>query len=205
MSFGDCPGNWALDGMRKEIEEAVRITGFDFKIDAILNSDCRIVACVAGDPIAEHERGSEISGQLNTSLSSPRNMDVVIANANVKANEASIAMMIARQILKPENGTIVLIDEIPTGQVVHHYAGAAGYYTGGKAFHGIADRLPDVKQKIICTPYPDIQSAISFGDDRAITFAETWKQVRELLREYGPGTKAALLTDATIMAFHLVC
>ena len=201
MAFADCPGNWALDGMRKEIEEAVQITGFDFKIDAILNSDCRIVACTAGDPVAEHAKGAEISARLNTSPTHPQDMDVVIANANVKANEASIAFMIARQVLKNSGGAIVLIDEIPTGQVVHQYAGAAGYYTGGKAFSGIRDRLPDVETKILLSPYPDVQSAISFGDDRAITFAENWDQALTLLQAYGPGTKAALLTDATIMAF----
>lgn len=201
LPLSQCVGNWELDGMRKEIEEAVRITGFDFKIDAILNSDCRIVACTAGDPIAEHKIGSEISKKLNFSRVTPRDMDIVIANANVKANEASIAFMIAKQLLKP-GGAIVLIDQIPTGQVVHHYAGAQGYYTGGIAFSGIQDRFPDVGQAIFCSPYPDKQSAISFGDDRRITFADDWDAVLELLKDFGSGTKAALITDATIVGFH---
>lgn len=202
LPFARCVGNWELDGMRKEIEEAVRITGFDFKIDAILNSDCRIVACTAGDPVAEHAKGAALSEKLNFSTVTPQGMDVVIANANVKANEASIAFIIAKQLLKPNTGTVVLIDEIPTGQVVHHYAGAQGYYTGGMAFSGIKDRLPDVEQAIFCSPYPDKQSAISFGDDRRITFAENWEAVMALLGSRKAGTKAALITDATIIGFR---
>lgn len=202
LSLSDCVGNRELDGMRKEIEEAVRITGFDFKIDAVLNSDCRIVALTAGDPVAEHEAGSALSARLNRSTAVPKDVDVVIANANVKANEASIAFVIARQLLKPQGGAIVLVDEIPTGQVVHHYAGAAGYYHGGIDFRGIKDRLPGVEKVIFCSPYPDIQSAISFGDDRRITFAENWQEVMALLANYGKGTRAAVLSDATIMSFR---
>lgn len=202
LSFADCLGSLKLDGMRKEIEEGVRMAGFDFKIDAILNSDCRIVACTAGNPVDEYYKGVEISSRVNFSTTTPKDMDVVIANANVKANEAAIAYAVANSILKPQGGALVMVDHIPTGQVVHQYAGAAGYHTGGIDFKGFQDRFPNVDQIILYSPYPDIQSAMSFGDYKRIMFAETWEKVMAYLSEYQAGTKAAVITDATIMAFR---
>ena len=202
LAFQECLGSLKLDGMRKEIEEGVRLTGFDFKIDAILNSDCAIVDLTAGDPVEEYYQGVEISSKVNFCDSKPQGMDVVIANANVKANEAAIAFGVSRSLLKDEGGAMVMIDHIPTGQVVHQYGGAAGYFIGGMDFRGIMDRFPTVDKVILYSPYPDVQSAISFGDNKRITFAETWDEVLAILKDYGADTKAALISDATIMAFR---
>lgn len=201
LGFTSGIGNLELDGMRTQIEEAVEMVGLDFKVDAILDSGCRIVECTAGHPNVEYYKGCELSGRLNRSDKLPEGMDVVIANANVKANEAAIALSVASAALKPSGGALVLVDHTPMGQVNHQYSGASGYYTGGPAYRGIADRFPGVDKVIFYSPFPDVASAISFGDNRRILFAETWSEVMEYLSVYGAGTKAAVLSDATIMAF----
>lgn len=202
LSSADRVGNLELDGMRREIEQGVRMIGLDFKVDAILDSDCRIVECTAGDPVAEYYEGAAISAKLNFSDSRPRDMDVVIANANVKANEASLALSSAKSLLKPRGGALVLVDHTPMGQVLHQYSGASGYFTGGRRYKGIRDRYPNVDEVIFFTPYPDVSSAIALGDNKRILIAETWGEVMKILSKYGAGTKAAVLSDATILAFH---
>ncbi len=202
LSFTGCIGNLELDGMRREIEQGVRMIGLDFKVDAILDSGCRIVECTSGDPNVEYYEGAAISARLNFSDCTPKDMDVVIANANVKANEAAIALSAANSLLRPKGGALVLVDHNPTGQVVHQYGGAAGYFIGGASWRGIADRHPNVDEVVFYTPFPDLTSAMSFGDHRRVTVAETWEEVMRILAKYGAGSRAAVLPDATILAFH---
>ena len=156
LGFTSKVGSLKLDGMRKQIEEGVKMIGFDFKIDAILNSDCKIVELTAGDPIEEYYKGADLSSKLNCAGKMPENMDIVIANDNVKANEASIALSTAYQLLKKDgSGALVLVDHTKMGQVYHQYSGAAGYYIGGMAHKGNKDRFPKAHKVIFYTPYPD--------------------------------------------------
>lgn len=200
MDFAESVGCFENNGMRSQIEEGAAMVGLDYKADAILDSDCRIVGLSAGEPVAEWRAGAELSRKLNFCSETPRDMDVVIANANVKANEAAIALAIAHSMIK-EGGTILLVDFNAGGQVLHQFSGASGYFTGGPSYHGIFERYPKAGQVIIYTPYPSVTDAISFGDPSRISFVTSWEQAAAMLAAHGAGTRAAVLSDATVMGY----
>ena len=199
LSFFDCVGNLAHDGMRREVEEAGRLLGLDFKIDAVLNSACGIVALTAGDPVAEYYEGVKHALRLNFTDRHPRDLDAVIVNANVKANEAQLAYTLGASLLRP-GGTAVIVDFCRGGQVFHQYSGPAGWFIGGPGYHG-RRTIPHVGRTILYTPHPDYASLFSFGEPEDIMVAESWESVLDLLRDLGPGTRAAVLADASIMGY----
>ena len=202
LSFSACVGNLAHDGMRREIEEAARLIGLDFKIDAILNSNCQIVELSAGDPIEAYYHGVEQSIACNFCDRLPQDMDVVIVNANVKANEAGLAIGIASSFVR-NGGTLVIVDFSPVGQVTHQYSGPAGYFIGGPGYRGMRRDFSPLRQLIFHAPNPDLSSLLSFGDPACIQPAKTWDAVLALLRDYGAGTRAAVIADGTIMAYPM--
>ena len=199
LSFFDCVGNLEQDGMRNEVEEAGKLIGLDFKIDAVLNTNCEIVALTAGDPIAEYYEGVKYAKLLNFTDKHPKDMDVVIVNANVKANEAAIAISLGA-FLTRKGGTVVLVDFCAGGQVVHQYSGLSGYFTGGPGYRGRRS-FPDLNKIIYYTENPDRYSLLTFGEPEYIEMVSSWADVQALLADYGPGTKAAVVADGTITAY----
>lgn len=68
--------------MRLDLEEGCRMLGNKvWIVNAVLNHCKEIVAVVAGDPIAAHRCGAEVSGRLN-GVKIPRPADVVIADSH---------------------------------------------------------------------------------------------------------------------------
>ena len=199
LSFFDCVGNLAQDGMRNEVEDAGRLIGLDFKIDAVLNTNCEIVALTAGDPVAEYYEGVKYAQQFNFTDKHPRDMDVVIVNANVKANEAAIAIT-QGSFLTRKGGAVVLVDFCAGGQVVHQYSGLSGYFTGGPGYRGFHS-FPNLGRILYYTENPNLYSLLTFGKQESIDMVTSWDEVLERLKDFGPGTKAAVVADATITAY----
>lgn len=193
-------GNLENKGMREEIEEMTRMVGEFFKIDAIYNSKLDIVDIFAGDPIEEYYVGVERAKEL---YATPRvvEKDVVIVNANAKANEASIALFFAAMGVKKTGGDIVLVNHTPSGQITHYLFGAFGKTTGGRMWSRLPIELPHIKRIIYYTPYPDYASAMWFGNPEKIIWAETWEEVMKLIGDHGEGTKASVLADGTIQYY----
>lgn len=63
-------------------------------------------------------------------------------------------------------------------------------------------QLPDNLRLIILAPSFDRGFGDWFANPEVITFSKTWEQTLELLREnHGPGTRAAVLPNATMQYF----
>ena len=56
---GTMPGRAEGNPMREDIEEAGRIAGVNFIVNAVLNSHKEIVKVVAGDPVKAHREGAK--------------------------------------------------------------------------------------------------------------------------------------------------
>jgi len=56
---GTMPGKSDGNPMREDIEEAGKMAGMKFIVNAILDSSKNIVKCVSGDPISAHRQGSK--------------------------------------------------------------------------------------------------------------------------------------------------
>ena len=188
-------------GFRQDVEEFTRMAGPFFKIDAIVNSKLDIVDLYAGDVIEEFYEAIK-SGAVAYATDLGERKDVVVANANVKYNEANIAVSVATEVVKP-GGDIVLINHCETGAAIHYLFGAFGLDSGGPLFMPYEKR-PEVPydRVIFYTPWPDPSSLFLYDCPSKVIFATTWDEVLELLAQrHGAGTTATVFSDATISYF----
>ena len=202
MSGGKNPlagsGNLSDDSFRSEVEACCCLSGLNVVCDALLNTRCEMWELVVGDPLeAYYEAVRRADGMYGVKLGGQKN--VVIANANAKAREAGIAMYTGMMALQPPCGDLVLVDFTP-GQCVHFGSGPMGFLPdmGGRAYSGIRDRISLMKRLIVYSPYPDYTSACWFCKPEQMIWCETWDEVLALISDNGPGTTAAIFSDATI-------
>lgn len=195
-------GNLKVDGMRKEVEEMTRMVGEFFKIDCIYNTKLELIDLYAGDPIEEYYAGIPAAQRLYVTQR-PVEKDIVIVNANAKANECSIAVGLAAMGLKKTGGDIVLVGHTSMGQVTHYLFGSFGHTIGGRMFGRVPRVRPQVNRLICFMPYPDLGSAHWFGEPHKQIYVDTWEEVMSLLKEkHGPGAKVSVIADGTIQYFE---
>jgi nickel-dependent lactate racemase len=91
-------GDMRVDGMRREVEEMTRMVGQFFKIDCLYNTRFEIVGLFAGDPIEEYYAAIPMAKKIYVT---PRSKDkqIVIVNANARANESTIAMTVGLMLV----------------------------------------------------------------------------------------------------------
>ena len=189
-------GNWELNPMRKEAEDAARLAGLDVTIDAVFNGRCQVSALFAGDPVVAHHAGVMLAKEVYaTELTTEA--DVVVSNAHAKVGEAAIALFIAIRSIKPSGGSIVLIMDTPRGQAVHYLLRRFGKDYGGRQYEPRGP-LPPQFRLIILNPQPDLTATDLFADPRSVIWAKDWAEVMTRLQEFHPdGAKAAVYPDGT--------
>ena len=190
-------GNMGLNEnsrMQEEIDDAIKITKLDFLINVLPNSSREAVALVAGDPIIAYQEGVGIAKNIYIT-DYHHNADVVITNANAKANEALIALLMGAKSLKKTGGDLVTVVNCPTGQIIHYLFGRFGENYGGKLCLS-DDIIPErVKRSIIYSRYP----GQCYGLDRRAVESTSWADVLNMLQqENGKGTKAVIYLDGTM-------
>ncbi len=187
-------------GFRLDIEQATRMVGSFFKIDAVINAKTDTIDLFAGDPIQEYYAAAKSSSVANA-MEKGADKDVVIVNANAKFNESLIAVMIASMELKP-GGDIVMINHCPCGQTVHYTLGPFGLNNGGRLWIPHDRRNPMKCGRVIYyTPWPDRYSALWLDEPDKVVFARTWDKVLDLLANHGDGTTVSILSDGSIGYF----
>ena len=87
-----------------------------------------------------------------------RDYDLAVCNSYAKANESAISLYFSSLLLlKPKEGTAVLISDAPEGQVPHYVMRAWGSDYGGRHYNprpkGFVRRL--LRKLIVMAPYPD--------------------------------------------------
>lgn len=187
--------------LRLDIEEAARMAGLDFTVNAVVNSRRETVGLFVGDLVAAHREGVKLARRVYAT-ETPRPADIVIANAYAKANEAIIAVQLAYKFLKAEGGTLVVMANIPEGQICHYLTRSFGKNIGGRLW-GRREFLPPRTKKIIALgPYIDRAGLDWIGPADQITIADSWPEIVTLLKEdYGDNAEVAVLPDATLQYF----
>jgi nickel-dependent lactate racemase len=126
----------------------------------------------------------------------PKEMDVVVANAYMRASEAVLALWPAYASVK-EDGTIVLIPNAPEGQVNHWVFGKHGKFIGARLYSGRRP-LERGRRLIIYSPYKERSLDMRLGDPKRTIWLRDWEEVLEVLgSEHGPHPRVAILPDAT--------
>jgi nickel-dependent lactate racemase len=193
-------GNFEKNLMREECDAAGDLAGLNFKVDCLLNRRGQITSLYAGPFRATHAAGGE-EGKEHYGIPYLAGYDLVVANSYAKANESAIAALLGLMLIRPKEGTLVLISDAPEGQVPHYVMRAWGSAYGGRHYlpkaKGFVSRL--MKKLIVMAPYPDRTGLdlICHPDDAIIV--KTWPDVLAILEEDFPGqARVAVVPDGTM-------
>jgi nickel-dependent lactate racemase len=193
-------GNFDNNILRFEIEEAARMAGLDFLVNVTVNSRGATTAVFAGALLQVHEAAVRLAKIIYASAPRPRDKELVIANAFVKANEMGIAVLLGVLALKDFTGTVVVIADSPEGQVVHYLLGRFGRSYGGRQYPVAA--IPPSVKLIVMAPNLDRNSGDWFSNPEVITWTQDWQQTLALLKDsVRPGARVALVPNATMQYY----
>jgi len=195
------PGTGSENIMRQNIDEAARMAGLHFKIDAIVNERGQTTALFAGDVMEEHRQAVELAREVYCVGPRPHGCRLVIANAFAKANEMFIAARIGASALADGTGTVVIIADSPEGQIPHYLQRSFGRAYGGR--QSAPTEIPPGVDVIVVAPQWDATSTDWVKNPEVITRTRGWDEARALLCDtYGPGTPTAVLPEATTIYFE---
>ena len=193
-------GNFDRNILRFEIEEAARMTGIDFLVNVTVNARGATSAVFAGELFQVHELAVALAKELYATHPRPREKDLVIANAFVKANEMAISVLLGVLALKDLAGTIVVIADSPEGQVIHYLLGRFGRDYGGRQYP--IGAIPPSVKLIVMAPRMDKTFGDWFANPEVITWTRDWGQTLALLRQaVKPGARVAVVPNATMQYY----
>jgi nickel-dependent lactate racemase len=189
-------GNYDQNVMRLEFEEACKLAELHFTADALVNMKGEITALYAGDPVEEHHEAVKLAREVYATDTIP-GLDAVVANSFLKANEAFISVPMAIKSLGMGGGSMVMIINSPTGQVVHYSMRSFGTSYGGRLFSARA--MPEQFKVIVLNPQKDLTCVDMFTNPRTVTWTRNWAETLRALQSQHPnGAKVAVYPDATI-------
>ncbi|POP35012.1 DUF2088 domain-containing protein [Lactonifactor longoviformis] len=185
-----CAGRLGDNPLRADIEEAGRITGIDFIVNAVLDEHKHIVYCTAGDVIKAHRAGCAYLDKMYRK-SIPRRADIVLVSQGGAPKDANLyqtqkALDNARHAVK-KGGTIILIGacsegmgsaefqrwltSAPTSRSMirrieeefvlgGHKAAAIGMVLEDARIDLVSEMDPAFVKRIFLTPQPSVQEAL---------------------------------------------
>ena len=187
--------------MRLDMEEIARMAGLDFSINALVNIDRDTIGLYCGDLVEAHREGVKMARQVYAT-ESPGEADIVVANTYAKANEASLVVGLGSKLLKESGGDLVIIGNIPEGQICHYLARSFGKTIGGQLYGAQKKLPPRVKRMFALGPYIDKVGLDWIGPMDQITVLNSWAEILGALKN-GNGNKARamVIPDGTLQYF----
>jgi len=197
ITEGTGPGRIAENLRRLDAEEAARMAGLDFVVNALLNADRDVADLVCGDLVEAHREGVKL-GRRHYATPIIRDADISIGNGYPMANEGYKAYHIAVESVR-EGGDLVFLLYTPEGCRVHYYNGRFGADYGGRGWR------PD---KYIQKPWrmgrvlgvsPHLMKADEHYYGTGSIWVRSWREALGLLEEaHGPEADVALYPCAAM-------
>jgi nickel-dependent lactate racemase len=179
-------GNIDDNPVRRDIEEAAALSGLDFNISVLFNKFGETARVFAG-ALTPSYTASVKEAKYHYFTPRVTDKDIVIANAFVKATEASGCLNIAYTAIGPQGGDIVLVVNEPAGQIVHYLYGAFGSASFGPEH--LTKKVPaNVKKVIIYTALPDMANRDSYPVSEKVISLHNWGDVLKILEADYPAT-----------------
>jgi nickel-dependent lactate racemase len=184
---------------RLDLEEAARLAGLHFKVDAVINNKRQVIGLFAGDVVEEHRAGAELARKMY-STEMAENADIVVSNAYPDEAQIGRAWRCVTSSLK-EGGYVVIITHSPDGQCLHQFSGRFGTDYGGRAYkpnpgNPGADRAGRI---IMMTPSLSKNDRDRCGPPEKVVWCRSWDAVlTEISGSHGPGTKVAVYPYAAL-------
>ncbi|MCW4048444.1 MAG: lactate racemase domain-containing protein [Candidatus Bathyarchaeota archaeon] len=180
--------------MRKDIEEAARMAGLDYKIDTVLNLDRDPIELYAGDFIETQRKAGE--GVLRWHATESPEADIVVAGAYMRENEPYLSMWPCYNSVT-EDGTIVMVHNDPDGDINHWLFNRHGKEIGASLWNPAKRRLAKGKRMIIFGDYPLKSFEMRYSPEE-VTWIRRWDEViEELKKHHGAGSRVAVIPDGT--------
>ena len=194
---GTGPGRVEKNTRRLDSEEAARMAGIDFVVNAFLNADCDVAGLVCGDVVEAHRAGVKIARKHYATEVVP-DADIVVANGYPMANEGYKAYHIGVESVR-EGGDLVFLIHTPEGCRVHHYNGRFGTDYGGRGWRpDVYVKKPWRMGRVICNS-PHILKADEPCYGEGSTWVKTWGEALALLEEaHGEEATVALYPTAAM-------
>jgi nickel-dependent lactate racemase len=187
--------------LRQEINEAAGMVGLDFAVNIIVNERGATTEAFAGELFEVHAKAVKLAKEVYDTDPIPVDKELVVANAFAKANEMPISIGLGVFALKDFTGTVVVIAKSPEGQVVHYLLDRWGKNYGGRQYPVTA--IPPSVNVVVMAPYLDKTFGDWMENPEVITWTKNWEQTLEVLNgNIGPGTRAAVLPNATMQYFR---
>jgi nickel-dependent lactate racemase len=194
---GTGPGSVDDNLRRLDSEEAARMAGINFVINALLNARCDVSDVICGDLIQAHREAVK-RGRKHYVTKIMHDAEVVLGNGYPMANEGYKAYRISEESVK-DGGDIVFLLYTPEGCRVHYYNGRFGTDFGGRGWK------PDVyikepwKMGRVIVVTPEILKADEYYYGKGSIWVDDWKLALEKLMERnGKDTKVAVYPTAAM-------
>ena len=180
--------------MRLDAEEAARMAGLDFKIDTVLNLSRDPVQLYAGD-FVKTQRKAAMDVIKWHSTESPE-ADIVVVGSYMRENEPYLGMWPAYNSVK-EDGTIVLFNDCPDGDINHWLFNRHGKEVGASLWNPEKSGLFRGRKLIIFGNYPLKSFEMRYKAD-VVEWIRSWPEViEELKNHHGAGSTVAVIPDGT--------
>lgn len=184
---------------RLDLEEAARLAGLHFKVDAVLNNRREVVGLFAGDLVAENRAGVELARQLyRTEV--VEDMDVVVANSYPDECQIGRGAWCVPRSLR-EGGDVVLLSHSPDGQNLHQLSGRFGTDYGGRVYapDRLYNNLKKAARVIVMSPILSRYDRDMAGPAEKVVWCKTWAEVlAELAGRHGAATKVGVYPYAPL-------
>jgi nickel-dependent lactate racemase len=184
---------------RLDIEEAARMAGLHFKVDAVLNNRREVVGLFAGDLVEEHRAGARLARELyRTEMA--QDCDILVSNSYPDESQMGRAMWCVPHSLK-EGGDLVVLCHSFDGQNLHQLSGRFGSDYGGPTYspERYQRHTKRVERIIIMSPIMSQYDIRELGAREKVVWCKKWDEVMaELVSKHGPGTKVGVYPYAPL-------
>jgi hypothetical protein len=184
---------------RLDLEEAARLAGLHFKVDAVLNNRREVVGLFAGDLVEEHRAGVVLARQLyKTEM--VEGADVLVLNSYPDEFQLGRSMGCVPGSLR-EGGDVVLLTHSYEGQNFHQLSGRFGTDYGGRFYkpEGTYRYIEKAAKIIVVAPHLSKYDRDRIGPQEKLTWCKTWVEaLAELTGRHGSGTKVGVYPYAPL-------
>jgi nickel-dependent lactate racemase len=190
-----------LDGnvFRLDIEEAARLAGLHFKVDAVLNNRREVVGLFAGDLVEEHRAGAELARQIYRT-ETVGDADVLVLNSYPDECQLVRSMGCIPASLN-EGGDVVIITHSHEGQNLHQWNSRFGKDYGGRGYtpEHVSSHIKKAAKIIVVAPHLSRYDRDTIGPPEKLAWCKTWAEaLAELTGRHGPGTKVGVYPYAPL-------
>jgi nickel-dependent lactate racemase len=194
---GTGPGKIKENIRRLDSEEAAKIAGLDFSVNALLNEDADVADLVCGDVLEAHREAAKLA-RAHYATPTVRDVDVSIGNGYPMANEGYKAYHIAVESVR-EGGDLVFLIYTPEGCRVHYYNGRFGLGYGGRGWRpDVYVKRPWVMDRVTVVS-PHLMKADEWYYGKGSVWVRSWEEaVRGLVETHGEQAEVAVYPYAAM-------